>query len=125
VVGSDGNTDTSTRFIEAATEWPGQEAPCMMLFGNEGNLGGSGSDFSIMPNPAQGPSELIFKVDETDQFSIRVMDMNGKIVTTILDRQELDKGIFRFPLNISDNGIFFIQSIDSKGNQSAIKFINL
>lgn len=121
VVGSDGNTGSSTTFVEAAMEWPGQVAPCAMLL-----VGGSSeTTLSVSPNPINrnSQSEIILQVKEQGTYTISVKDINGATIINVIDGADLDVGTHRFPINISQYDLLFIHSIDSKGNQITKKLL--
>ena len=71
---------------------------------------------SVYPNP-MNESAIIsawFKEDET--VSVKLMDVLGKEVATVVDEKKLSEGEHQFTLNdISDNGIYFVVIKGSSG----------
>lgn len=120
VEGSDGNTGSSTTFVEAATEWPGQEAPCLQFTGN----GGAGQTLALSPNPSEGQSEAILQVYKESAYSITLNDTHGGIVKVLAHNQVLAAGTHHFPFDIPRNGLFFIHCVDQQGNQIIEKLLN-
>lgn len=120
VEGSDNNTGSSTRFVEASTQWPGQEAPCTLL---KGPGGSSGTTLFVAPNPTSGQSEVVFKVDKEGTFTISVKDPNGKDLERLLDSKSLERGVYRFTVSLPQSGLFLVHSTDQDGTQSVQKLL--
>ncbi len=69
------------------------------------------SNITLFPNPAQETTLLRFEKLTTDDISIRIFDMAGKLVKTIDEGTSLPKGFYAIQLSTSDlqNGMYQVQ----------------
>jgi len=77
------------------------------------------------PNPANGPVRLVFGLPESGAVSVRLFDINGRMIRTILDGQE-KAGFSEVIWNTSDlsSGIYMVQ-LEMSQRKSISKIIVL
>jgi hypothetical protein len=66
--------------------------------------------FSIMPNPATDYAGIAFSLDKNTDVTIRLVDMHGRVVRHILDRQ-CSQGKYKIDFNVNNlsNGMYMLQ----------------
>jgi hypothetical protein len=86
-------------------------------------------DVSVYPNPFNNSANFQIKVDRQDLYNIRVYDITGKLVKTILQNQILFKGIHLYNWNSKNDegipvssGVYFLHTyrIDGASNNNKI-----
>ena len=122
VVSSDGQEDIASATIARIYEWPGQEEPC---FNQSLNISEGYDNISVFPNPASGYIESEITLLKKGKFTIRIMDSTGKLVTTIIESQDLEMGKHRFSFELRQSGMFFVNAFSDKGEQIVSQFIKL
>ncbi len=124
VSSSFGGTTSGIKVIEAANEWPRQEAPCAIYMPDyESNKIDLNTVFSIVPNPSTSNSKISYTTSESGINSIFVYNVNGQKVKTILNNKHLSAGNYEFNINMNESGVYFIQSIDPNGNSKTLKYL--
>ncbi|MBA3705637.1 MAG: T9SS type A sorting domain-containing protein [Bacteroidetes bacterium] len=78
--------------------------------------------FTIYPNPANDKVKISFVTNTEKQVSLKVSDMLGREILTILDKQNLGAGQHEYDFVIGVQGIYFVQ-LSSDKNQIAKKII--
>lgn len=76
--------------------------------------------FRIIPNPMDDQASIEFALENADEIEIQIYDMNGRLVTSILENQ-YSSGAHRISLNdkIQNPGVYFIQiNVKSRGSFS-------
>ncbi|MEL7339261.1 MAG: T9SS type A sorting domain-containing protein, partial [Bacteroidota bacterium] len=73
-------------------------------------------DLQVSPNPAVDFSQISFSLREEQAVSIQLLDMNGKIVRTIMDKQHFSGGQHRLKFNTKPfgSGIYLIRLATSE-----------
>ena len=118
---NNGATTTSQVFVEAATTWPGQQAPCMAFLSSENNNSDTG--ISISPNPASEEQTITIEIPTEGKYSIVLKDINGKVLQTLAKNQYFEVGTQIFTTNIAYKGLVIVQCNDDKGQIRADKLI--
>ena len=77
----------------------------------------------VYPNPTTGEFTVEFTVKETGAVKLFVMDMNGRILSTVLDK-DMPSGNYIYSSNINNvaSGIYFT-TLQSKGENASSKLI--
>ena len=79
----------------------------------------------IYPNPIQEEATFEYSLQNNENVSIEIIDMQGRIVQTILKNKELPQGNYKQNINVSSlvsSGNYILKFSSSKGNES-IKII--
>jgi hypothetical protein len=84
----------------------------------------SEDEMKVYPNPTTGDFSVDFSVKESGRVKLYVMDMNGKILNVILDK-DMPKGNYIYSSNIENvsSGIYFttLQTVDERNSSKIIK----
>jgi hypothetical protein len=84
----------------------------------------SEDEMKVYPNPTTGEFSVDFSVKESGRVKLYVMDMNGKILNVILDK-DMPKGDYIYSSNIENvsSGIYFttLQTVDERNSSKIIK----
>lgn len=80
-------------------------------------------EMKVYPNPTTGEFSIDFTVKETGMVKLFVMDLNGKIIAQVLDK-DMPAGKYTYASNINNvaSGIYFT-TLQSKGETSSLKII--
>jgi hypothetical protein len=67
-------------------------------------------DFNVYPNPATPLSQISFDLPHNATVSVWIIDMNGRTISTTINKQTLASGSYTYNLNIPDNakGIYLV-----------------
>lgn len=79
----------------------------------------------MFPNPTIGYTEGIFTVTKQGIFTIKVNDSYGRLITTIIDKKLVEEGEHNFSFNLSQPGLYFIQSVNQEGETLISKLIKI
>ncbi len=65
---------------------------------------------NIYPNPANETTQLVLDIAQAEYLSLKIYDVNGLCVKTVLDRQWIDEGQFNANISLSDlaAGVYFV-----------------
>ncbi|TDP58012.1 T9SS type A sorting domain-containing protein [Flavobacterium dankookense] len=79
----------------------------------------------LYPNPIENLATLNFELNETNKITLRLHDLNGRIITTFFDNEIKEKGSHTIELNIENNikGVFLLVLSDNLGNSHSTKVI--
>jgi hypothetical protein len=82
---------------------------CCDGFRMSGNSAGIGIN-NVFPNPVANSATVVFSVEETQNISLRIFDMNGKLISTIADKN-FDEGKYELVWNTGNiySGIYFLE----------------
>jgi len=87
------------------------------------NKSGMGIEASLQvyPNPVAGSTTISFSVEQSQKISLRIFDMNGRLVTTLADAS-FEEGEYEVIWNAADvnAGIYFLQ-VQTEENSETIK----
>jgi hypothetical protein len=85
------------------------------------------SNFSVMPNPGNGDSRLVFSLTKNSETTITITNLLGEIIAT--QNYNLDMGLYDFSINditkTNLNGGVYIISIESNKETKTQKFVVL
>lgn len=122
ITSNDNQQTTASTTIARIYEWPGQEEPCLnQPFTNNGDI----NNITLFPNPTIGYTEGIFTVTKQGIFTIKVNDSYGRLITTIIDKKLVEEGEHNFSFNLSQPGLYFIQSVNQEGETLISKLIKI
>ncbi len=84
-------------------------------------------DFEVFPNPANKDLSLKLKLKQDSEISIRLMDLNGRIVKTLVDNGQWLKGeqirLFQIP-EVRNSGLYFLEvCVDESCSTQKVSFI--
>ena len=88
-----------------------------------GNENIESAPLTISPNPVSNSATISFFNEEAQQISIRIFDMNGRLVTTLADHA-FEEGGHQVDWNANDvnSGIYFLQ-FQSEENSQMLKLV--
>jgi PKD repeat protein len=66
-------------------------------------------NLSVFPNPAENTSTVSFSLLKSENVSVKVYDITGREVTTLVAGATLPAGDHRYALNIGSKGIYFVK----------------
>ena len=80
--------------------------------------------FSVFPNPFKGNTNIIFETDKRENIAIKIFNILGSEVATIL-HDEIEEGYHTIPINLGsiEDGIYFISIIAEGGILQTNKII--
>jgi len=119
VESSDGNSAMAYATLKRLYTWPDQKEPCPMFLNGEGGA----VSLSVVPNPIEEEAMIQIEVHQKGSYSIAIKDPNGRKVKQIIEHQLLDIGFHSYPLSLSQNGLYFIETRDQKGHQIVEKIL--
>lgn len=78
------------------------------------------SSFSLYPNPASGVTDLEIELSDATTISAYLTDVTGRRIKSILDKEQLQSGIYHFNVNCSDlpSGIYLCEIEFGASHQS-------
>jgi len=77
----------------------------------------------IYPNPASGSKNISFSLSQTRKVSLKIFDMNGRLVSTLADKIfEEGKNELMWSTENVNGGIYFLQ-FQSEENQERVKLV--
>jgi len=121
---SDNQTMSSTRFVEAATSWPGQEGPCVRSSHQQHTTAPQAFRVDAFPNPTQDSWRISVQMPQEDVLHLDFFDLSGKLVRS--DRYAaLDKGAHTFyiPENELGTGLYFLRTTTGSGDIQILKLV--
>jgi len=121
---SDNQTMSSTRFVEAATSWPGQEGPCVRSSNQQDSTAPQAFRVAAFPNPTQDSWRISVQMPQEDVLHLDFFDLSGKLVRS--DRYAaLDKGAhtFHIPENELGTGLYFLRMTTESGDNQILKLV--
>ncbi len=82
------------------------------------------SSFDVYPNPAQDNTMVEFSLEQNDQITVEVMDLNGKVVQQVY-AGDLAMGTHRFPVNTAElsSGIYLVRLLTDEGKYLTRKLV--
>ena len=82
--------------------------PCLRLANEQ--VDGELSKLVISPNPVSGSSVIYFFLEQSENVSLRIFDLNGKLVTTLVCAS-VEEGDHEFTWNAADvnSGVYFLR----------------
>lgn len=125
VSSSGGKFGSDITSIEAASEWPRQDAPCPLFLKENTKLVKENDILSVSPNPTIGASTISFTVKDSNLYTINIYDINGRFVKSIINKDYLQAGNHQFRVEMKREGVYFIISSDNNGNLNTIKLLIL
>lgn len=115
---------SSTRFVEAATSWPGQEGPCVRSSNQQDSTAPQAFRVAAFPNPTQDSWRISVQMPQEDVLHLDFFDLSGKLVRS--DRYAaLDKGAhtFHIPENELGTGLYFLRMTTESGDNQILKLV--
>ncbi|MBR9920219.1 MAG: T9SS type A sorting domain-containing protein [Bacteroidetes bacterium] len=82
------------------------------LFSNTEEQAAEESDMKLFPNPASDRVEVQFDTQaETENIQIELMDVNGRLVKTLMDRKPKFNGTLQFSFSVAplSSGVYFLR----------------
>jgi hypothetical protein len=70
---------------------------------NKGIIYSNSYDFNVYPNPANTTSQISFNLQTDSKVSIQIIDLNGRVLSDVLNKQAITSGHQIFNLNIPEN----------------------
>lgn len=73
--------------------------------------------FRILPNPMRGSGEISFDLSRATSVDIRIFDVTGRRLRTLIDRRHLSAGSHSIPLSRGElpSGVYFLRLQTSEG----------
>ncbi len=89
-------------------------------------IGQTTSTLSSYPNPFEVETTIDLKVDQIDNYDLKVYDLRGKNILTILHSENLPAGTYSFSIRSTDlpnSGMYFLKLTNSNGESQIQKLI--
>lgn len=77
------------------------------------------------PNPFNPTTNIRFKLDTAGKVSLKIYNVSGQLVKTVVDQTKIQAGVHTYQVNMSDlsNGVYFYQL--QKGSETLTKKLTL
>lgn len=75
--------------------------------------------FSVAPNPVSGSTKVLFSLDQSENITLKIVDMNGRLIKTFADKV-FDEGenVLELDATELEAGIYFLQFQSSENFQT-------
>jgi hypothetical protein len=77
---------------------------------------------NVYPNPSNGDLNISFNADATENYTISIMDMNGKVISTRTIPATKGQNLAQFNLTEAANGLYFVR-IASSTDQKVVRVV--
>ncbi len=119
---SDGQFRSTSTFIEAATEWPGQQAVCPRYSSNTTRFGDL--NLTIAPNPTSEAWQVNLYLQKDNFLSIQLVDIDGRLLYTLSEQFFIagEHGLQLDGMNIK-SGVYFLRLSSQNGLNETVKLL--